>query len=241
MSTSERDSLLVSINEGLARRNLRPLHKLGDVTKGEIELGTIIEIYDHSVRFFTDIKFEAKIPTPKGVMNGAFTLRFNANGAVSDGAVIVPVINNRFAIVKQWRPALGRYTYEFPCGFGEALDKATVAGALGQIKIGELPLGTLWRELGEEVQQAAEVVSVTHLGNIAQNTGTDCVIPAHYLVLLRAPEEMLTGHLTGEENLMVQLWDKARVQEEIGRRLADNHTLAALTLVFNHMDRLPRN
>lgn len=233
-----RDTLLSRINETLSKRNLKSLTKLGDIEEREIEIVDIIEVYDHSERFFTDIKFGVKFPngTP-----GAFTVRFNANGAVSDGAVIVILVNGKVAIVKQWRLPLCRWTYEVPRGFGEKLDKAQINGALGTLKIGDLPLGTLARELGEEVMNSAEVTSVTHLGNIAENSGTSAVVPSFFLVQLSIEPELLAAKLKGNEDSMVtKLWDFAEVRREFGRKLCDNHTLTAIALAQNYIASLPR-
>lgn len=233
---SDRENLLAQINAELSARKLKALSKLGDATKGEIEILSLIEIYDHSARFFTDVKFGVKFPNGT---EGAFTVRFNANGAVSDGAVILVLVNGKFAIIKLWRLPLGRWTYEVPRGFGEKLDSAHIAGALGTLKIGDLPLGTLARELGEEVMADAEVTSVTHLGNIAENSGTSAIAPSYFMVQLAVDEAKLTAR-TNDEGIAVKLWDVETVQRELGRKLLDNHTITAIALGLNYIRTLPR-
>lgn len=235
---NNRETRLNEINTALTARNLKPLRKLGDITEGEIETISIIEIYDHSQRFFTDVKFAVKFPNGA---DGAFTVRFNANGSVSDGAVIVVLINGKFAVVKQWRLPLGQWTYEMPRGFGDKLDQAKMSGALGNLKIADLPLGTLNRELSEEVMANAQVVSVTHLGNIAENSGTSNIAPSYFLVQLKVDETRLSAKLKGsEENLFVKLWDIARVRSELGQSLCDNHSITAVALALGHIESLPR-
>jgi hypothetical protein len=238
-TAEDRTALIERINAGLRERGLKPIAKLGDRRKGEIEIVGIVDVHDHSRRFFTDVKFAVVFPNGS---DGEFTVRFNANGAVSDGAVIVVLVNGKFAIVKQWRLPLGRWMYEVPRGFGERIDKAKLAGALGTLSIGDLPLGTLARELGEEVMAGAEVASVTHLGNVAQDSGTHAVVPSYFLVQLRLPEDRLGDKLKGsdDEVAKVFLWDAARVRAEFGRKLCDNHTIAALSLALNYIDSLPR-
>jgi len=219
-----REQRLADINAELLKRNLKPLRRLGDAKKGEFEILRIGAIYDHSSRFFTDVKFEVLLPAG-GV--GEFTIRFNANGLTSDGAVIVPIVNGRFAIVKQWRLPLGQWTYEVPRGFGEKLDQAMIHGNLGTLKIGDLPLGTLARELGEEVMAAAEVTAVTHLGNAAENSGTENVTPSYFLAQIAVPEELLGKKFGGSEvETKVAFWKAERVQDEIGRKLCDSHTIS---------------
>ncbi len=238
MST-DREQRLEDINSVLTERDLKSINKLGDTNKGEIELTGIEEIYDHSKRSLTDVKFSCLFPNGAA---GAFTIRFNANGIISDGAVMAVLINDKFAIVKQWRPALGRWTYELPRGFGEKLDKAGIAGQLGTLKIGDLPLGTLSRELGEEVMAKAVVSSVTHLGNIAENSSTHNVVPSHFMVSITVPEEELGNSIQGSDDEIskVLLWDTKKVRQEFGKKLCDSHSLTCLGLALNFIENLPK-
>lgn len=232
----ERDERLATINAALTKRHLKPIRRLGDASKGEIEAIKIIGIFDHSEKYFTDVKFEVKLPNGN---TGAFTVRFNANGEVSDGAVILALINGKFAIVKQWRLPLGQWTYEIPRGFGEKLDSAQIAGTLGTLKIADLPLGTVTRELGEEVIEGGEITSITHLGNIAENSGTSAVTPAYFLVQIEVDEDKLAKRLAAKkEEMVLKLWDGAELRSEIGRKLADNHSITAVALAMAHVERL---
>lgn len=234
MNSNERELRLSGINAILEARNLKPLRKLGDSTKGEIELLSVTEVYDHSQRFFTDVKFAVRFPNGA---DGAFTVRFNANGKVSDGAVMVVLINGKFAIVKQWRVPLGQWTYEMARGFGDKLDQANIAGVLGTIKLADLPLGTLARELGEEVMAEAEITSITHLGNIAENSGTSAIAPSYFLVQLHVDEARLA--LKGsEEGISIKLWDARELRNQLGRKLCDNHSITAAALALRHIEDL---
>lgn len=238
----DREQRLADINAELLKRNLRPLRKLGDAKKGEFEIFRIREVYDHSSRFFTDVKFEVILPNSPVGMFGEFTIRFNANGRTSDGAVIVPIVNGKFAIVKQWRLPLGQWTYEVPRGFGEKLDEAKIHGNLGTIQIGDLPLGTLARELGEEVMASAKTVPpVTYLGSVAENSGTHAVAPSYFLVHISVTDGLLEKRLRGSEaETKVHLWDLARVEAEIGDGLCDSHTITALCLALRFKERMSR-
>lgn len=230
---AEREALLSGYNQMLFRLGLRQIPKLGDHTKGEIEITGIAQIIDFAKKFFTDIRFFVLFPNGQ---RGEFTVRFNANGAISDGAVMVTMLNDRFAIVKQWRLPLGRWTYEVPRGFGEKIDGARLNGKLGTIQIGDLPLGTLTRELGEEVMKDAVVHSIAHLGNIAENSGTHAVIPSCYLVRVGVDEQKVATKISGdEEAIKVILWDARRVRNELGVHIADAHSITALCLAFRHL------
>lgn len=232
---------LARINAALSSRQLKALPKLGDHREGEIELVDIIAVHDYAKRFFTDVQFSAIMPNGT---SGEFTVRFNANGEVSDGAVIVTIINGKFAIVKQWRVPLGRWTQEVPRGFNTTLVQAANAtGADSAPKlpgITELPLATIVRELTADVVNSGRVVSVTNLGNIAENSGTHAVSPGFFLVQLEVDEEKLGQRLKGTEELKLQLWDADRVRQEFGRRLSDLHTIGGLALAIRHIEQLPR-
>lgn len=235
----ERRALLESINQTLRERGLKAIHRLGDRTKSEIEIVGLREIYDHSQRFFTDVKFNVIFPDGSA---GEYTFRFNANSHVSDGVIMVVIVNGKFAIMKQWRLPLGQWMYEVPRGFGEGIDQAQIGGQLGTLKIGDLPLGTFLRELREEVMAEAAVSSVTHLGNVAQNSSTDATVPSYFLVQIQVPEARLRKRLRGsdDEVLTIELWDMSTIRSELGRKINDNHSIVALTLALNFIDSLPR-
>jgi hypothetical protein len=142
------------------------------------------------------------------------------------------------AIVKQWRPVLGRWTYEVPRGFGEKMDKARVAGQLGTMKIADLPLGTLTREFGEEVMKDAVLTSITHLGNLAENSGTHAVAPSYFMIQIKVPESVLKSKLKGSDDEIgdVQLWTRDRLTSELGGRICDNHSIVACALSLRFLD-----
>lgn len=227
---------LTAINDLLAARKLKQLRKLGNNKEGETEVLAILEIYDHSARFFTDVKFSVRFPDGK---QGEFTVRFNANGEVSDGSVIVVIINGKFAIVKQWRLPLCQWTYEVPRGFCHKLDQGRADGQFNQLSVPDLPLGIIIRELGQDLMAAAQIKSITHLGDIAENSGTSSVVPGYYLVSLSVDPDKLQNK-TGGTELKVALWDGAQVQAEFGGKLRDSHTLTALALAQRHINSLPK-
>lgn len=235
-----RTERLSDINRQLAERNLKSIAKLGDADKGEVEVLSILEFHDHSKRFFTDVKFAVRFPNGD---EGAFTVRFNANGATADGAVLVVLVNGRFAIVKQWRLPLGRWTYELPRGFAEKLSADKPTELLGAFNVKDLPmLGTLSRELGEKLMADAEIKSVTHLGKIAENSGTHSVEPSFYLVQLQVDDTLLDLRLqsTASPMLSLQLWTPDETRKQLGARLADCHTITGVALALRYIETLPR-
>jgi hypothetical protein len=225
-----RNERLAAINVALSERGLKAMPKLGDCSKGEIEILAVSEIHEFAKQFFTYVKFAVRFPNGK---EGAFSVRFNANGEVCDGAVMVVMVNGRFAIIKQWRLPLARWTYETARGFSDKLDKAYRSGDLSGLGLTDLPasIGTALRELDEEVMKNATVKGVFHLGDIAENSGTNAVAPSYFLIQIEVPEEQLAQRLGGsDENMKVSLWDGERVADEIGGKLCDCHTITAFAL-----------
>lgn len=234
---ANREQLLSDINAILAERKLRPLPKLGLASEGEIEITGINEIFDHSARFFTDVKFDVIFPngTP-----GAFTIRFNANGAVSDGSVIALMLNGKFAIVKQWRPALGRWTYELPRGFTPQFHAARTSGDLETLDPKDLPTGIVTRELGADLMSTAKIYKWDSLGNIAENSGTHAVAPSYDLVQLSVDPSTLAARMKSREDgglVALQLWSPKTLRAQIGRQLADSHSITAAALALAELDR----
>lgn len=229
--SQERLSLLDAINSQLASRGLKPISKLGNCSKGEIEIVAILEIYDHSARFFTDVKFEVRFP---GGATGQFTVRFNANGASSDGSVIVPVVNGCIAIVKQWRLPLSKWTYELPRGFaGEKLEQASSKQQFAALSFADLPLATLARELGPEVMEGAEIKAINKLGCIAENSGTSNISPNYFLVQVQVDQTLFSQRVNGSaDELKVYFWDCEQVQAELGKRISDSHSIVGLSLAM---------
>ncbi len=231
---NERETRLAAINAELTARQLKPLRKLGNAAEGEFEALRVTEIFEHSKTYFTDVKFAVLLPNGK---EGAFTVRFNANGEVSDGAVVVTIVNGKFAIVKQWRLPLCQWTYEVPRGFGDKLDKANSKDSLDSLTLADLPLGLLTRELGDAIMTCAKILSVTLLGNIAENSGTSAVEPNYYLARLEVDEVLLEAKIRGFKELKVYLWSEDEVDDQIGNKIADNHSIVALSLATRKIAR----
>jgi len=233
---TEKEALLRNINAILQEKGLRSINSLGDASQGEIEITGVKEYLEHNQRFYTDVVFRVLFPNNQ---EGLFPVRFNANSAKSDGAVMVPIINGLFILVRQWRVTLGRYTFELPRGFSEKLDQAQIQSQFGTIKIGDLPLGTLARELGEEVMATGQIISVTHLGNVAENTGTHNVLPSVFLVAIEAEPAKLRERLD-QEIQSIAFKTATEVTAAIGQELCDLHTLGALMLATRHLRSLPQ-
>jgi hypothetical protein len=226
-TTQTRATLLAQINSELAARNLKPLAELGDHTHGQIELTSLHAIFDHSARFFTDVQFTCIFPNGT---TGLYAIRWNANSLVSDGAVMVVVINGRLAMVRQHRPALGAWTTELPRGFGENVDKTT--------NVGDLPIGAALRELYEEVVPEAQIDAITRLGVVAQDSSTHTATPAYWLIEVSVDAQSLNERLKTytDEGIALQLWTVDKAFAAVGTKITDAHSIVGLALYRHYLE-----
>jgi hypothetical protein len=224
--------LLDNINRLLASLNLKTLTTLGDTKHGQIEITGMPDVFDHSKRFFYDLKFPVLFPNGN---HGFFTARWNANNAVSDGAIFLVLLNGKVAVVKQWRLPLCKWTFEIPRGFGEKLDNAKINGKLGTIQLADLPIATAFRELGEEVANNIRITSISHLGNVATDSGTTVNTPSVYLVKAVVPDDKLAEAVKSrsDDETKVQFWTPKQLWDEVGGngKIADIFSITAIALL----------
>jgi hypothetical protein len=243
---NSRDKLREEINAILRQRNLREFERLGDSSKGQMEIIGISTrddgtpaIYDDNAQFFTDITFDMKAPNGNEFK---YKIRFNANGATSDGSAIVVLVNGKFVLVRQWRTPLGQYTMEPPRGFATALEKARNDGSLGNISLDDLPPNVraiLVRELGQPLLANASLF-VRHLGVLAENSGTHAVKPSFFMVQLTIPEPGLQEALkVKQDSMAIKLWEPHKVFDELGEGIFDLHSVGAITLALKALRALP--
>lgn len=230
---------LNAFNAFLKTKHLKPLRKLGEWQRGQIELIKVIGIFDHSSNFFTDIQFECRFPNGSF---GKYAIRFNANGDVAEPAVTFCFINGKVAIVYQWRSPAGIWTYEVPRGFGSGKPAKYFAETdLNQITLSDLPIDTLIKVVGTEIAEFAEIRKVQSLGSSWQNTGTDAVQATYLLVDLRVDKQELEqrmGNIHRFSPYKLYLWDLQKFDEEIGLKINDQFSetayLRATRYLKNH-------
>lgn len=134
-----------------------------------------------------------------------------SEAAGNDHVVVVPVArDSRIGFVKQWRHALGKWTWELPRGFGEGGSAEAEAE----------------RELSEEMGLTAD--RLTPLGRIACNSG----LMANYANVVLAQVTSVPGPATNSEISESRWLRPAEVRYQISEELInDSFTLAALTLL----------
>ncbi len=229
----ERARRLLQINAELAKRGLKPLVAVGDADQFGLEILGIRAIYDHSRRYYVDVKFDVRFV---GGRLGEYTVTFGPEGAECDGAVFVVMAGEAFVIVKQWRPTLGRWTHEIPRGFG-GRETPIFEGKPRPVAVEELPMAILSRELSEDViRDPCTFLAAHYLGRIAENSGRSAVEHEYFLIAL-ATHEGIARRLRGSEHLKTLLWDAATLTDEIGARISDAHSITALSLARNYVRR----
>src|SRR3989344_663064 len=228
------DERLAILNKVLKERDLRQLNYLGDSSKGETEILDISSIHDYNSKFFTDIVFTVRFPNGS---EGAYAIRFNASGSVSDGSVIVPVVadQDKFILVRQYRPACGRWMLEAPRGFSTPDDYFQpnanwILPQKGNICVKDIGALKALRELTEEVGEIT-ITGIKWLGEIAQDSSTHSVFPNFYLVTClpdAGPQK-----LDPSESIKVELLSSLEVRTKIRQHaISDSHSLVALFLSF---------
>lgn len=146
---------------------------IGDRAKREPELLELTRIVDNMEADPFHLYLHLRVLLPDG-KEAPRPIRVNRNGG---GACMLVAVNGRFAVVKQCRIPLGlRWTYEFPRGYAEIGDQHKIEGHLANLRLADLRLGVVERELGEEIAKAARIRTLAHLSNIALNTGPDATV-----------------------------------------------------------------
>ncbi len=203
----------------LKELGLTPPASLGNVEEGTPEIVSVTDVYSNG-KFFAD--YQVGVRWKEGATPLPFVMRSNYGGP---GAVFVPLIESKIAIVRQWRPCLGRYTWEIPRGFSETWETGKKLGAAA------IPKGfaTVLGELSEEVGKATDVTP-TFLGEIAENSGSTTTSPSYWL--LKIGKLVLGG---SEEGLNVKLVSLDHVQELVGKEIVDSHSITALFLAQKHL------
>ena len=199
----------------LKELGLTPPEGIGNIEEGTPEITGISDLYWNG-NFFADIEFQ--VQWKPGSPSAPFVMRSNKGGA---GAVFVPFIDGKIALVKQWRPALGRHTWEVPRGFSAEWENGKKLGASAITK----GFATVLGELAEEVGKAKEIVA-THLGEIAENSGTNTTSPSYWLLKIGS---IVLG---GTEGLSVKLVEPDEAEDLVGEEVIDSHSITALFLAL---------
>ncbi len=208
---------LQALQDYLTGRGLTPPACIGDLSAGTAEIVEISDLYFNG-EFFADI--EVLVRWAPGKNPVPFVMRSNKGGA---GAVFVPVIGGLIALVAQWRPCLGRWTWEVPRGFSQMWEPARTGRIL--LPASGIPKGfaTVMGELVEEVG-SGNVIEPRFLGEIAENSGSTTTEPAYWLL------NITDVKIGGTEGLKVRLVSPNNVLDLIGVDICDNHSIVAITL-----------
>jgi hypothetical protein len=206
-------------------RGLAPLRAIGDNTSGWSEIIGIHGWIEHPSHLWHDITFTVRRACGKVYPH---TVRFYSNSRNARGVILIPVIDERVAIIKQFRVAVGTETWELARGFAEYSD--------GDIEnsVGSLP-AALVRELDEEVAQNVTISSVVPIGVIFENTGTHHSALDVSIVLLATPPGIPPDTMRGSQGLPIRLvsWSDLDYPSTLG--ICDAHSLAAIALAKEYL------
>lgn len=210
----------VMIKGCLKELGLTPPESIGNIEEGIPEIVGLTDIYWNG-NFFADIEFQ--VQWKQGAAPAPFVMRSNKGGA---GSVFVPMIDGKVALVKQWRPCLGKYTWEIPRGFAQEWESGKKLGASA------IPKGfaTVLGELSEEVGKASDI-SAHKLGEIAENSGSTTTSPSYWLLTVGQLK------LGGTEGLGVKLVTLEEALQSIGTEIIDNHSIVGLTLAMRQLSK----
>ena len=205
----------------LKELGLTPPESIGNIEEGIPEIVGLTDIYWNG-NFFADIEFQ--VQWKQGAAPAPFVMRSNKGGA---GSVFVPMIDGKVALVKQWRPCLGKYTWEIPRGFAQEWESGTKKLGASAIPKG---FATVLGELSEEVGKASDI-SAHKLGEIAENSGSTTTSPSYWLLTVGQLK------LGGTEGLGVKLVTLQEALQSIGTEIIDNHSIVGLTLAMRQLSK----
>lgn len=134
---------------------------------------------------------------------------------VRNGAVVsVPVYQNQFVLLNQFRHSIRQFQYAFPRGYGEP---------------GITAEENLKKEIREELD--AEVLQYRKIGEVVSNSGLSADRAAVFHCEITEPK-LKSGY---EEIKSMILLSPSQIKEWIAEnRLTDGFTLSALCLYFSH-------
>lgn len=225
METQERRERLLKIKTELGAHLLNGPEFLGDRTKRESEITNIVDINEDNKEFTTRVKYG--IIRPDGRL-GEHLVDFNVNSHLSDGSVVVTLINDKFLIAEHWRQNLSRWMSEFPRAFAHL--ERCVNPNFADKPEGAPDLIALPEEVAA-AQALSSEMTMTYVGATAENSGTSANMPTIALARLRLTEPNLEALLQTDFPLKkLRLWTHDRLRAELGRRIKDNHSLAAYLL-----------
>ena len=213
---------LQRLEDFLTENGLTPPQSVGDISAGEPEILDLVDLYWNG-DYFADMVFLVR--WAPGRDPAPFVMRSSKGGA---GAVFVPLIDGHIALVRQFRPCLGRWTWEIPRGFSETWEPARTGEIL--LPATSIPKGfaTAMGELVQEVGNG-DFVEPIYLGEIAENSGTTTTSPNYWLLHLR---DVVIG---GSEGLKIKLVKKESLSSLIGKEIRDNHSIVACTLTLKSL------
>ena len=244
-----RQRRLEQINGILQARGLKKFKRLGERRNGEWEI--LEYVSDSGNAYYRVVTFLVLSPS-KEVR--PYNMIFNAGHPEVDGAVVIPVIGDQVATIRQHRVTLvdmpgHGWLEEFPRGFAfsgqtsylvprfreEPEDVDVTTGGLGFVD--NIPLDIVGREIRPLVASGqARLTRLVYLDEKYENSGTSrVVIPVYLAVFLADVESCLRIKGTRQQRINLYKPDELiRDRRKIG--IKDDASMAALLILREFLD-----
>lgn len=198
------DSLLWVVTNPKEIKDWEDEHKLELLREGKPEAwGKIGIVYeDQYILVLRDL-----VKFPSGLLSSYFRILNKGDLKGGRGAVILPIINNKILLLRQYRHATRKWHWEIPRGFGEPNTS---------------PEENAKKEIIEEID--GEIIELIDLGPYHSNTGIEGVNVELYLAKL-----LSVGKTNLDEGInSYQLFDVITIEKMISdSRITDGFTIAA--------------
>lgn len=211
------------VKEFFEARGLTPPQSIGNLEEGIPEIEDVVQL-SMGGGFFANI--EVMIRWNKEAEPLPFVMRSSVGKA---DARFVPLIDGKIAIIKQWSPPLGKFTWEIPRGFCQDW-KSWDGNPLGASAIPAGFTSTL-KELTDEVSSVEGVIPQL-LGAISEDSGSTTTSVDYWLLRIGSINIGPT-----EGGVSIKLVPVPEVEGLLGGRIADTYSITAIALALKVLGR----
>lgn len=229
MIIRDKEKRLEEINKKLLSEDLQPIHKLGDATKGELEILEIKNIYKNTSGLSACVNF---VMLTKEFKKIEYLAYLNTG---SGGHMYVFKLDKYILVTKQWRPIIGKWLYELPNGFIKNIIKDE---EYKKQKYSGMPMYLLERKMGQEFIKKIDIVEKIALGCAYENPGITGNITDIFLIEIKPKSgitinEIISNKFNGDDlkqDIKSYFWLEEEVEKEIGNKICDLRSITCWSL-----------